>query len=196
VVAATNRDLEAEVDAGRFRLDLFYRLSVFPLEIPPLRLRREDILPLARECLQAAAQKHGAPVPRLLPDVESALLEYDFPGNIRELQNILERAVVMQQAGGGAFELQLGRRSPQPRAASVSVSIAPEAPRATSMTANSAVIPAAEFRELERQNILAALYRCEWRVAGERGAAKLLGMKPSTLAYQMKTLGIDRATVE
>jgi transcriptional regulator with GAF, ATPase, and Fis domain len=206
VIAATNRDLEAEVDAGRFRLDLFYRLSVFPLEVPPLRARREDILPLARECLQAAAQKHGAPTPSLTPDVECALLEYDFPGNIRELQNILERAVVMQQAGGGAFVLQLGRRSQSLRAASVPLSAAialaiPSAisidkPRAAANASSSAVIPAAEFRALERQNILAALYRCEWRVAGERGAAKLLGMKPSTLAYQMKTLGIDRSSAE
>jgi transcriptional regulator with GAF, ATPase, and Fis domain len=189
VIAATNRDLEAEVEAGRFRLDLFYRLSVFPLEVPPLRTRREDILPLARECLRAAAQKFNAPTPPLSEDAEQALLTYDFPGNIRELQNIIERAVVLQRSEGGDLLFQLVRRAPgrngPPTGPTASPARDPEAD-------GWGVIPAAHFRDLERKNILAALDRCSWRVAGDRGAAKLLGMKPSTLAYQMKTLGIER----
>jgi transcriptional regulator with GAF, ATPase, and Fis domain len=187
VIAATNRDLEVEVERGRFRLDLFYRLSVFPLEVPPLRRRREDILPIARECLRAAAQQHNAPIPHLPPQAERALLEYDFPGNIRELQNILERAVVLQHSEGGELELHLGRRS------APSFSEFGAAMRQTVVASDGrAVIPAAQFRDLERRNILTALDHCDWRVAGDRGAAKLLGMKPSTLAYQMKTLGIER----
>jgi transcriptional regulator with GAF, ATPase, and Fis domain len=188
VIAATNRDLEAEVEAGRFRLDLFYRLSVFPLEVPPLRMRREDILPLARECLRAASQKLNASTPPLSEHAEQALLAYDFPGNIRELQNMIERAVVLQRSEGGELEFHLVRRGAN-RSGTILVGAAPALePEATS----AGVIPAASFRDLERKNILAALDRCSWRVAGERGAAKLLGLKPSTLAYQMKTLGIER----
>ena len=188
VVAATNRDLEAEVEAGRFRLDLFYRLSVFPLEVPPLRTRREDILPLAHACLRAAAQKFNATPPPLSDEAEQALLAYDFPGNIRELQNIIERAVVLQRSEGGDLYLQLVRRGTArsgPSSAIAAPALDPEAE-------HWGIIPAARFRDLERKNILAALDRCSWRVAGDRGAAKLLGMKPSTLAYQMKTLGIER----
>jgi transcriptional regulator with GAF, ATPase, and Fis domain len=188
VIAATNRDLEAEVEAGRFRLDLFYRLSVFPLEVPPLRMRREDILPLARECLRAASQKLNASTPPLSEQAEQALLAYDFPGNIRELQNMIERAVVLQRSEGGELEFHLVRRGAN-RSGTILVGAAPALePEATP----AGVISAASFRDLERKNILAALDRCSWRVAGERGAAKLLGLKPSTLAYQMKTLGIER----
>jgi transcriptional regulator with GAF, ATPase, and Fis domain len=189
VIAATNRDLEVEVEAGRFRLDLFYRLSVFPLAVPPLRERREDILPLARECLRAAAQKHNTAAPELNEDTERALLAYDFPGNIRELQNLIERAVVLQRCEGGALVIPLARRAAAHGggAANLPASSAGNAFDGTN------VISAARFRELERDNILLALERSAWRIAGERGAAKLLGLKPSTLAYQMKTLGIERS---
>jgi transcriptional regulator with GAF, ATPase, and Fis domain len=190
VIAATNRDLEAEVAAGRFRLDLFYRLSVFPLEVPPLRMRREDIIPLAHECLRAAAQKfNSSSTLTLSAATEQALLAYDFPGNIRELQNILERAVVLQRSEGGELELLLGRRAhgfSGPAQVVAPIDVAADGGSAA------AVIPAAHFRDLERRNILTALDRCAWRVAGDRGAAKLLGLKPSTLAYQMKALGIER----
>jgi transcriptional regulator with GAF, ATPase, and Fis domain len=184
VIAATNRDLQVEVERGRFRLDLFYRLSVFPLDVPPLRARREDIVPLARHVLCAAAQKYNADPPPLTPEVEAALLEYDFPGNIRELQNIIERAVVLQRSEGGVLELQLARRSERPSAR-------PALPLGPAV----GVVPSAHFRDLERKNILAALERCAWRIAGEHGAARLLGMKPSTLAYQMKSLGIERGAL-
>ena len=185
VVAATNRDLEEEVAAGRFRLDLYYRLGVFPLHVPPLRERKEDVVPLARQMLRTAAQKLKVEPPPLSEHAERALLDYDFPGNIRELQNILERAVVLQHSEGGELELSLGGRSRRP-------STAPAA--APSRGKPFEVMPIAQLRELERRNILAALEQCSWKIAGDHGAARLLGLKPSTLAYQMKTLGIERET--
>jgi len=195
VVAATNRDLEREVEQGRFRLDLYYRLSVFPLEVPPLRTRREDIIPLARQLLKSSAQKLSAPPAELSELAERALCDYDFPGNIRELQNIIERAVVLQRSEGGPLELNLGPRpgrTPERRPSSPGVAaVSGDEP----LTIDGDVIPAAHFRELERQNIVVALDRCGWRIAGDHGAAKLLGLKPSTLAYQMKTLGIERVAL-
>lgn len=184
VIAATNRDLQQEVARGRFRLDLFYRLGVFPLEIPPLRERREDVIPLAKQILRAAAQKLASDPPPLTPEAERALLDYDFPGNIRELQNILERAVVLQRSEGGALELQLKRSSGRQSTAPAPVSAEP---------CDAEIIPLAHIRELERKSILGALERCAWRIAGEQGAARMLGLKPSTLTYQMKVLGIERA---
>jgi transcriptional regulator with GAF, ATPase, and Fis domain len=197
VIAATNRDLEVEVERGRFRLDLFYRLGVFPLEVPPLRERREDIIPLARQVLRAAAQKFSADPPPLTPEAERALLEYDFPGNIRELQNVMERAVVLQRSEGGPLELSLVRRSGRPSAPPPSPTTVSNVDPTAEPAAESGpdVIPIAHFRELEKKNIVAALERCAWKIAGDQGAARLLGMKPSTLAYQMKTLGIERAAL-
>jgi transcriptional regulator with GAF, ATPase, and Fis domain len=193
VIAATNRDLEEEVERGRFRLDLYYRLGVFPLHVPPLRDRAEDIIPLARQMLRTAAQKLKCEPPPLTEHAERALLDYEFPGNIRELQNILERAVVLQHSEGGALELSLAGRSRRPSLPPVPVwsHAAPAVSEATDV----AVIPVSQFRELERRNIVAALERCAWKIAGDQGAARLLGLKPSTLAYQMKTLGIERDTL-
>jgi len=195
VVAATNSDLEREIERGRFRLDLYYRLSVFPLHVPPLRDRRDDILPLAHQFLRSAAQKLNAPTPQLSPADERSLLEYDFPGNIRELQNVIERAVVLFQADRGPLDLQLTRKR-FPSTAPVSITSRSANPARKSEDAaplsSAGIIPAADFRELERRNIVAALDKCAWRVAGDRGAAKLLGIPASTLTYQMKTLGIER----
>jgi transcriptional regulator with GAF, ATPase, and Fis domain len=191
VVAATNRDLDVEVERGRFRLDLFYRLSVFPLEIPPLRERREEIVPLARQFLRAAAQKLNASPPPLSAADEHALLEYDFPGNIRELQNAIERAVVLQRSEGGALELQLSLRR-RPRADSGTRDVAIPAVASAEASPALGVMPVTRLRELARSNVVAALDCCAWRIAGDHGAAKLLGLKPSTLAYQMKVLGITR----
>ena len=191
VIAATNRDLEDEVEAGRFRLDLYYRLGVFPLHVPPLRERMEDSVPLARQMLRTAAQKLKVDPPPLNQHAERALLDYDFPGNIRELQNILERAAVLQNSEGGELELSLGgrsRRQSAPPGPAISVSTAPVANPPD-------VIPVSQLRELERRNIVAALEKCAWKIAGDQGAARLLGLKPSTLAYQMKTLGIERETL-
>ncbi|HEY8944151.1 MAG TPA: sigma-54-dependent Fis family transcriptional regulator [Polyangiaceae bacterium] len=183
VVAATNRSLEEEVARGRFRLDLYYRLSVLPIHVPPLRERREDILPMARHFLKAAAVRLHARERPLTTDDEAALLEYAFPGNVRELQNILERAAVLDAPGSLGLRASLSRSVP---AASASPSLDPVA------VPENTVLPESRLRALQRTNILNALTVCDFRVSGERGAAKLLDIPPSTLAYKMKQLGIQR----
>jgi transcriptional regulator with GAF, ATPase, and Fis domain len=188
VIAATNRSLEAEVEAGRFRRDLYYRLSVLPIEVPPLRDRREDILPMARRFLCASAQRLCLAECTLGADDEAALLAYDFPGNVRELQNLIERAVVLQSLGRLGLRLQLERvLRPSENGA------APNPPPLNrDLEPKDNVIPEPAFREIERSNMLKALVRCDWQIAGPRGAARLLDIKPSTLAYRMKQLGIER----
>jgi PAS domain S-box-containing protein len=176
VIAATNRDLEKQVAEGRFREDLYYRLSVFPLVVPPLRKRKEDIVPLAKAFLARSLQKLGRTMEPLKPDAIARLNAYDWPGNVRELQNVIERAVIVADGGGP----NLDRALPQ---------AAVEAP----VTAvNERVLTVAELQELEKQNILSALKTCGWRIAGDDGAAKLLGMKPSTLNSRISALGLKR----
>lgn len=172
VVAATNRDLEAEIEAGRFRRDLYYRLSVFPLTIPPLRERTDDIPRLARAFLH----EHSARLGRrglTLRDADLArLCAYSWPGNVRELSHVIERAVILSTSP--PLRLDLG---PQLEAQ------ASERP-ATILTAD-------ELRALERANILAAL-EASPKIAGPGGAAERLGMNPSTLRDRMLSLGITR----
>jgi transcriptional regulator with GAF, ATPase, and Fis domain len=189
VVAATNRDLEVEAEQGRFRRDLYYRLSVLPLEVPPLRERREDILPLARAFLRDTARRLHVPEPSFDAAAESALLSYDFPGNARELQNLVERAVVLAPTAGGSlrFDLASGPRATPPPSRSGEGRDGPH----VDATADD-VVPVSVLRERERRNIVNALDRCEYRIAGENGAAKMLGMSPSTLAYHVKRLRIRR----
>jgi transcriptional regulator with GAF, ATPase, and Fis domain len=182
LLAATNRSLLAEVEAGRFRRDLYYRLNVLPIEVPPLRERPDDVLPLARGFLKTAASRLGIAAPALSRDEEATLLAYDFPGNVRELENLIERAVV------------LGRSAPplmRPLAQEPAIAAAAAEPPPDPAT-HEEVIPEPSFRRLERRNIVNALSRCGWQIAGERGAAKLLELSPSTLSYRMKQLGIRR----
>jgi transcriptional regulator with GAF, ATPase, and Fis domain len=185
VVAATNRDLSVATDNGRFRRDLYYRLSVFPIEVPPLRERIEDILPLARSFLKATAARLHVRAPVLDAAAEAALLSYDFPGNARELQNIVERAVVLAPTTHGELRFDFARvetKSSRP----------PKTPARNGLEGFSEVLPMSALRDLERSNILSALAQCDFRVSGPRGAAKMLGMRASTLAYRMKQLGIRR----
>jgi transcriptional regulator with GAF, ATPase, and Fis domain len=185
VIAATNRDLSVEVERGKFRSDLYYRLSVLPIEVPPLRDRREDILPLARSFLTAAAARLHVPEPALDAAAEAALLSYDFPGNVRELQNIVERAVVLAPPGSQRLRFDFARREQRN-------SPPPPSPKPDGHADSIDVVSIGAIRDLERRNILNALGRCDFRVSGDRGAAKLLGMNASTLAYRMKQLGIRR----
>ena len=184
VVAATNRDLEREVAAGRFREDLYYRLSVFPIQVPPLRDRRDDIGPLAAHFLAAACRELGRDPLALSQSQVAALTAHDWPGNVRELKNVIERAVILTT--GNRLRLDPTFAAPAlPAAASTS------APAAT------AALPAnfltdAEFREREKANLRAALDAADWRISGRGGAAELLGLKPSTLTYRMKTAGLER----
>ncbi|HET9528977.1 MAG TPA: sigma 54-interacting transcriptional regulator, partial [Blastocatellia bacterium] len=182
VIAATNRDLQQAVRNRTFREDLYYRLNVFPITLPPLRSRDDDTILLANSFIKKFAQKIGRPVAPLSQGDIRSLKSYNWPGNVRELENVIERAVITSEDG----QLNLHRALPEtakqsePRAAAVSGE------------ANRPVLTARELSDLERQNIIAALESCDWRVAGEHGAAKLLGLRPSTLSSRMKALGINR----
>jgi len=181
VVAATNRNLMEEIKAGRFREDLFYRLSVFPVEVPPLRDRLEDIGPLATHFLKNICCELGRDRLRLTQQNLSSLKQHGWPGNIRELKNVIERAVI--SSTGSRLRLDL---------ALLTVPDQKQLPNVTSPDEPADFLTIAEFKELEKANLTAALKQTKWKVWGQDGAADLLGMKPSTLTYQMKQLGIDK----
>ncbi len=178
VVAATNRDLSEEVKEGRFREDLFYRLSVFPIEVPPLRDRIDDVIPIAASFLEKACTELRRESLALTQNHISALKSHSWPGNIRELKNVIDRAVI--SSTGKKLRLDLAITTAATKAHSRD-----ESPQ-------SSYLSSAEFRELEKANIIAALQHADWKIWGVGGAAELLGLKPSTLAYQMKTLGIRK----
>jgi len=169
LIAATNRDLERAVGEGRFRADLYYRLNVFPIHIPPLRERPQDVPRLARHFAMHYAAKMGRPVGPLSADVLDRLAAYAWPGNVRELQNVIERAVILSSKG--RFELPDLLAPP-----------AAGRPRQQHRT----------LEDVERQHIVAVLEETGWRVSGERGAARILGLKRTTLEARMKKLGILR----
>ena len=169
VVAATNRDLERAVSAGRFRADLYYRLNVFPIDIPPLRKRPQDIPPLARHFVMLYASKMGHPVGAPGTDVLEKLSSYAWPGNVRELQNVIERAIILSPRGRFALgDLVTPPADGSPKQAALSL------------------------EEVERQHIASVLEGTGWRVSGDGGAAKILGVKRTTLEARMKKLGLQR----
>ena len=179
VVAATNRDLMEEIEAGRFRQDLYYRLSVFPVEVPPLRERVEDIAPLTHHFLKQICRELGRE-PLRMTRQDVTLLEKQFwPGNIRELKNVIERAVISSSGD----RLRLGIAIPDKPPGKSPETRKPD-------TESSDFVTAAEFKQLEKANITLALQHAGGKTWGPDGAAELLGVKPSTLAYQMKKLGI------
>ncbi len=179
VIAATNRDLPREMAAGRFREDLYYRLNVFPLTVPPLRERQADIPFLAEHFLRRAQQRIVGTSAKLTRANVEQLRQYDWPGNIRELQNVIERAVILSQ--GGALQLD-GLLVGAPRRALV--------PRAE--PSSDAVLTRAQLKQRERDNILAALAQTNWKIYGTGGAAELLGIKATTLASRMKSLQLQK----
>jgi PAS domain S-box-containing protein len=180
VIAATNRDLAREAKENRFRQDLFYRLNVFPIRLPPLRERKEDIPALAAAFAQRYAQQIGCTLASLAPDGARRLQAYSWPGNVRELQNVIERAVITAVEG----RLNLDRALPD---------IAPDtrAPATPPADDSVRIHTLQELETLERENLRRALEAAQWRVSGERGAAALLGMNPSTLRSRMKALGLQ-----
>ena len=177
VVAATNRDLLQAIQNGEFREDLYYRLAVFPVEMPPLRARDRDILLLADAFVERHSKRIGREIKPVTEQQAKRLLSYPWPGNVRELQNVIERAAITSMDG----YLNLDRALPE--AASTESQAATE---------SAAIRTAEEMLELEKINILRALQLSDWRVSGEGGAAGLLGINPSTLASRMKSLGISR----
>jgi transcriptional regulator with GAF, ATPase, and Fis domain len=176
VIAATNRDLTVDIRAGRFREDLYYRLSVFPIVIPPLRERREDIAALASHFVARAAMELGVATPIIGADAYAAMARYDWPGNVRELKNVTERAVILSQGGELRLDQVLGEQLPR--------SSSPSSPPPDE------IVPDAEWRRRERANIVAALERANGRVYGVGGAAELLGVKPSTLQSRLRAMSI------
>jgi transcriptional regulator with GAF, ATPase, and Fis domain len=180
LIAATNRDLRAEAEAGRFRQDLYYRLSVFPVELPPLRKRAEDIPPLAEHFLALAARKLGRPKPRLTLASVQQLQRYHWPGNVRELQHVIDRAVITADGARLALELPAGPAGNPGEPVLSPVPVGADR-----------VLTDAEVRRLEADNLRTALRRTSGKVSGPGGAAELLGIKPTTLASRIKTLGLS-----
>jgi PAS domain S-box-containing protein len=180
VIAATNRDLSQEIRDGRFREDLYYRLNVFPITVPPLRERGEDIVLLASAFAKTIARNMGRSIEPLSPEHLEQLRRYSWPGNIRELRNVIERAVITSRDG----QLNLDRAFPEMTGDARTVA----APEET----GDRIHTMQELQALERNNIIRALEARGWTVSGDHGAAVLLDMHPSTLASRMKALRIKR----
>jgi DNA-binding NtrC family response regulator len=180
IVAATNRDLKKEVAEGRFREDLYYRLNVFPMKVAPLRDRKEDIPLLAAHFVELAVKDLGCPRPRLTRAGMEALQGYNWPGNIRELRNVIERAAIFAQGDALDFDLPM---------------------TGVDLTAFSAkdddevkmdYLTDAEMRRRERENLFAVLQKTGWKIKGVDGAAELLGVKPTTLLSRIEKMGLKR----
>ena len=185
IVAATNRDLKKEVTEGRFREDLYYRLNVFPLKVAALRERKGDIPLLATHFVELLAKELGCPKPRLTPPGIETLLAYDWPGNIRELRNVIERAVIL--ARGGVLEFDV----PAFGASIAPISFAP----GDVNQAEPEYLTEIEMRRRERQNLFAVLQKAGWKVKGVGGAAELLGVSPTTLFARIEKMGLKRAVL-
>ena len=192
IIAASNRDLEKAVQEGRFRADLYYRLNVLPIVLPPLRQRRPDIPLLAVFFVERFARQFGKQVTGIAQDTMGLLSQYDWPGNIRELQNVIERAVVLSRGpilklgadllpatnAGGTSEadvpcLDLGRHKSE-----------------------AAINDASSLEQVERRHILSVLQETDWVIEGEHGAAKILDLHPNTLRSRMKKLEIKRSPLK
>jgi transcriptional regulator with GAF, ATPase, and Fis domain len=173
LVAATHRDLAGMVRNGEFRSDLYFRLNVFPVQLPPLRGRREDIPALVAHFVEIIGRRVGRQIDHIPPQTMSALISYDWPGNIRELQNLIERAVILSD--GGVLPNPLLAAATQP----ISLSSAP-----------------ATLIDSERALILRTLEAAGWVIGGPDGAAARLGVKRTSLIYKMQRLGISRPSLD
>jgi formate hydrogenlyase transcriptional activator len=186
VIAATNRNLREAVQAGRFRSDLFYRLNVFPLELPPLRERRSDIPQLVTFCLSQFSKRLGKKIDGVSQESMENLVNYPWPGNIRELQNVIERAIIVS----ADRTLRLDRDL-MPIAAAAKGMEVPEADaQEDRQTDPKSPKPLLTLDEVERNHILAALQRSGRVVDGPKGAARILNLHPNTLRHRMDKLGI------
>ncbi len=171
IIAATNRDLAKCVKESEFRADLFYRLNVFPIVLPPLRQRKEDIPELIQYFLHKFATRYAKPIPKVSKRILDSLVAYDWPGNVRELQHVIERSIILTQGAELAFQNSFQQPDLIPQAADYRI---------------------ATLEEIERDHIVKTLENTQWRVSGKGGAAELLGLKPTTLESRMKRLGINR----
>jgi formate hydrogenlyase transcriptional activator len=182
IVGATNRDLKKEVAAGRFREDLYYRLNVFPIQVSALKERAEDIPLLAQHFIESSVKELRCPKPRLTRAGIAKLQSYDWPGNIRELRNVIERAVIISRGGALDFDLPVADAPPPP-------------PRFAPQEANGIepeFLTEPEIQRRDRENLLLVLQKSDWKIKGADGAAELLGVKPTTLLSRMKKMGLKR----
>jgi formate hydrogenlyase transcriptional activator len=170
VLAATNRDLETAIEKKEFRADLYYRLNVFPIHCPPLKERKEDIPFLVKHFCQKYEVKVGKKVTSIPSKVMDALTAYDWPGNIRELENVIERAIILSRSGA----IQYGDWMPMAK------------------LVESAKSKLLRLDDVEREHIIEVLKQTRWKISGEKGAAKILGLNATTLEARMKKLGIQR----
>jgi len=182
IIAATNRDLKSEVAAGRFREDLYYRLNVFPLEVAPLRERADDIPLLAKHFMDLVAKEMNCPKARLTPAGIATLQNYDWRGNIRELRNVIERAVILARGGAAEFDLPI----------SPSTFLGARVPENDDVKPEPEFLTEPEMIRRERDNLLIVLEKTGWKIKGADGAAELLGVKPTTLLSRIKKMGLRR----
>ena len=182
IIAATNRNLEDEVEQGLFREDLYYRLSVFPISVPALRKRKGDIVPLAQYFVELAKVEFAKQVGSFTTEQLAMLRDYDWPGNIRELKNVIERAVILSDG-----HIRLDLALPEQALRQIGNSI-----DESSFTDSKAIISDKTLKQIERRNLINALEKTQWRVSGDKGAAKLLEMNPSTLNSKIKAFAIQK----
>ena len=186
VIAATNRDLEAMTKDGTFRTDLFYRLNVFPLEVPPLRERGKDVVLLAETFARKFGRERGVTTAPFTDACKAKLMAYDWPGNVRELQNVIERALITSTDGR---RLNLDRALPEAMPCGEDRS---RAAQGAAPDKEDRVLNVDEMRELERANLHRALVEADWKISGADGAAERLGLKPNTLSSGMMARGVRR----
>jgi transcriptional regulator with GAF, ATPase, and Fis domain len=201
IVAATNRDLSEAVAAGLFRADLFYRLAVFPIEVPPLRARRSDIVPLAERFLVAQSGRLGRAPAELDAGARQRLVAYDWPGNVRELANVIERAAIVTRGSkigqSELFATSAAARGREPAEAESGRRAVAKQSAATANEEDAAPSPSPaagddRLSSIERAHVLRVLERTGWAIEGKGGAAGILGLAPSTLRSRMAQLGIRR----
>ncbi len=180
VIAATNRNLEQLIVDGTFREDLFYRLSVFPIDVPPLRERGDDVVQLAQHFLEQTCKDFGREILTLTRAQTANLRSYDWPGNVRELKNVIERAVILSQGKVLRLDLSMPDLKSSPPE-----SVSPD-------DGDDEILTEKQIKELQKANLVKALKQTNWRVSGAGGAAELLGVRPTTLADRVRTYKIKR----
>jgi PAS domain S-box-containing protein len=182
VIAATNRNIEELMVAGKFREDLFYRLSVFPIQVPPLRERPEDVIQLAQHFLEEICNDFGRSPYKLTHRQAEKINAYDWPGNVRELRNVIERAVILSK--GNTLRLDLSMHDKHPAL--------PESEEIQEWTAADRILTDKQMRELQKRNIITALDATNWKVSGKGGTAELLDVRPTTLYDRLRAFGIKK----